>query len=53
MIDQLLKHSDNNESTEVKCKTLGAELVHSCIHIVQYMSAFYVDDHLPTLSARR
>ena len=44
----------------LKCKTLGAELAHAYIvhtqslHcIIVGLSAFYVDDHLPTLNAHR
>ena len=35
----------------LKCKTLGAELAYTLYSI--NISAFYADDHLPTLKARR
>ena len=44
----------------LKCKTLGAELSHAYIvhtqslySVIIGLSAFHVDDHLPTLNARR
>ena len=35
----------------LKCKTLGAELVHA--YSLYSVSTFYIDDHLPTLNVRR
>ena len=38
----------------LKCKTLGAEFAHAYIYILYSItSAFYIDDHLPTLNALR